>query len=183
MIEKYLIEHCSPTLAGLKTANLFSFHVDNLNKLKISIKIWNDRLNIKGIYLSLLSLKGDLALVYVYRRNRLKEDLKKEGVFEILNIYGYKSTNIDYAVNTLKERLKFYEQFPHEIGLFLGYPLEDVKGFIDNMGKNSKCSGCWKVYFNECEKIKMFNKFNKCKKVYSMLFKEGSSILKLAVCI
>ena len=26
MLEKYLIEHCAPTLASLKTASLFSYH-------------------------------------------------------------------------------------------------------------------------------------------------------------
>lgn len=181
MIEKYLIEHCSPTLANLKTANLFSFKVGDIKTLKESIRAWNYELNEKGIYLSLLNVKNNLALVYVYRRKKLEEDLKKDGVGEILNIYGYKNTNVDYAINTLKERLKFSDNFPHEIGLFLGYPLEDVKGFIENLGKNSKCSGCWKVYSNECEKIKMFNKFNKCKKVYSMLFNGGRSISKLAV--
>ena len=39
--------------------------------------------------------------------------------------------------------------FPHEIGLFLGYPFEDVMGFIENKGENYLCSGCWKVY--SCE--------------------------------
>ena len=36
--------------------------------------------------------------------------------------------------------------FPHEIGVFLGYPLEDVVGFIRHRGKCFTCCGCWKSY-------------------------------------
>jgi hypothetical protein len=37
-------------------------------------------------------------------------------------------------------------EFPHEIGLFLGYPPEDVAAFIENDGKNYACRTHWKVY-------------------------------------
>ena len=40
-------------------------------------------------------------------------------------------------------------KFPHEIGLFLSYPPEDVLGFILNKACNHKCIGCWKVYGDE----------------------------------
>lgn len=43
-------------------------------------------------------------------------------------------------------RLQRFEAFPHEIGLFLSYPPEDVRGFIEHKGHESKCEGCWKVY-------------------------------------
>lgn len=46
-------------------------------------------------------------------------------------------------------KLQSDPDFPHEIGLFLGYPAEDVKGFIENKAACSKCSGCWKVYGDE----------------------------------
>ena len=31
-------------------------------------------------------------------------------------------------------------EFPHEVGLFLSYPPEDVKGFIDHRANNFKCT-------------------------------------------
>ena len=83
----------------------------------------------------------------------------------------------------MRMKLRFHEDgaFPHEIGLFLGYPLGDVMGFIENAGRNSKCSGCWKVYCNECEAIKLFARFDKCREVYKRLFKQGKSLLQLTV--
>ena len=63
--------------------------------------------------------------------------------------YGYTDTSVDGAIEWLRMRLASGDGFPHEIGLFLGYPVEDVLGFIENAGQNCKCCGCWKVYCNE----------------------------------
>lgn len=49
------------------------------------------------------------------------------------------------CVAELIRRVRHEEDFPHEIGLFLGYPSEDVSGFIKHGAKNSKCVGTWKV--------------------------------------
>ena len=32
---------------------------------------------------------------------------------------------------------------PHEVGLFLSYPPEDVKGFIDHRASGFKSAGLW----------------------------------------
>ena len=51
--------------------------------------------------------------------------------------------------------------FPHEIGVFLEYPLLDVKGFLKNNGKNFIYSGYWKVYGNVNETIGKFRQYDK----------------------
>ena len=72
--------------------------------------------------------------------------------------------------------------FPHEIGVFLGYPLQDVIGFIENKGMNSKYTGLWKVYGDRDESMKMFAKFRKCTDVYGELWRSGRrSIMQLTV--
>ena len=68
-----------------------------------------------------------------------------------------------------------------EIGLFLGYPVEDVLGFIENAGQNCKCCGCWKVYCNECEAVRTFARYKKCRDIYKRLWQEGRSVLQLTV--
>lgn len=181
-LEKYLVEHCSPTLASLKTANMFSCSYDSEESLDNAICLCNQMLEDKGIELILLRCENGLALIYVCRKERLKKDLSKEGVEAFLSQYGYQSTDVNYAINMLKKRLDGFSEFPHEIGLFLDYPLGDVKGFIDNSGANCKCTGCWKVYCNECEAVKLFDKYKKCREVYSRLWNNGSRTLsQLAV--
>lgn len=181
MIEKYLIGHCSPTLASLKTANLINIPYDSTALLNNSINKTNNELNGKGVEVLILKQRDKTALVYTYRRSKLQNDLNKIGVKEFLKAYGYENNNVDYCIEKLKSRLESSNSFPHEIGIFLGYPLGDVKGFIENAGKNSKCSGCWKVYCNECEAMKTFAKFDKCKKIYKKLWLQGRSIVKLTV--
>ena len=181
MLEKYLIEHCSPTLASLKTANLINVPVDDSADLIFSIERLNNELSDRGVELILLRRLSDSALIYVCRKSNLRCDLSQKGVSEFLAEYGYNNLDVDYCIDRLKYRLSSASHFPHEIGLFLGYPLGDVIGFIDNAGQNSMCTGCWKVYCNQCDAIKTFAKFNKCKKVYTKLWLQGRSIKKLTV--
>lgn len=72
-------------------------------------------------------------------------------------------------------------EFPHEIGLFLGYPLGDVKGFIKHRGQNCKCTGCWKVYCDEREARRQFCRFEKCRSIYCRLYREGRALSRLTV--
>lgn len=181
MLEKYLIEHCSPTLASLKTANLVNISFDNDALLTSSVERINKELQGTGVCILVLKKSERCALVYAVRKSKLAFDLQKNGVAEFLMQYGYGNTDVEACLERLKCRLMYTDEFPHEIGIFLGYPLEDVKGFIDNAGQNSKCTGCWKVYCNECEAIKTFAKFNKCKEIYTKLWLGGRSITKLTV--
>ena len=138
-IEKCIIEHCSPTLAGLKPAGLFSccglFEEDMLRQ----VKELNMKLNPKDIVVSVMTRKDGRALIYVYRKSRLKKELQNKETSEFLAKYGYSHLSVEKAVARLKNRLAQSEGFPHEIGVFLGYPLGDVVGFIENGGRNCKC--------------------------------------------
>lgn len=180
-MEQYLIEHCSPTLAKIKTANLFTYLFSSEAALTKCLKSSNERLNHKGVYVEVLRTRGNSALIWVYRRSMLESDLQKPGVKEFLSGHGYEDYSLLAVIKRLKSRLAFHDSFPHEIGLFLGYPLADVIGFIVNEGQNSKCTGCWKVYCNECEAVRLFEMYKKCRVIYSRLFSDGKSILQLTV--
>ena len=71
--------------------------------------------------------------------------------------------------------------FPHEIGLFLGYPLEDVQGFIENCGKNYRLCGCWKVYGDPQAALRCFARYEKCARVYLQCYQNGHSLSRLTV--
>ena len=89
----------------------------------------------------------------------------------------------DYAplLRQLSRRLCCEADFPHEIGVFLGYPLTDVVGFIENQGRNFTCCGCWKAYGDRDAAERLFAQLNKCTRVYLRLFHEGTPIFRLAV--
>ncbi|WP_027399554.1 DUF3793 family protein [Anaerovorax odorimutans] len=181
MSKELIIRHCSPTLAGLKTGSIFNCFYESEDELNMQIDIWNNDLSLKGVKITLLRKSGEKALLYVYRPKKLENDLAQADAKKFLMCHGYSSCNVQDCIEILSNKLIDCEEFPHEIGLFLGYPLSDIKAFITNKGKNFKCVGCWKVYFNECEAMKIFAKYKKCTNVYCKMFTQGASILKLTV--
>ena len=141
----------------------------------------NEKLNKKGVNVRIVKESNTRILVYVYRKDKLIDEWAKPGVKSFMEKRGYGDLSVDMAIDKLSDKLMKNEGFPHEIGMFLGYPLGDVIGFIANSGKNSKCTGCWKVYCDECNAKKKFAQFDKCKKVYKNLWNSGKGLMQLAV--
>ena len=146
MSEDLLIRHCSPTLAGIKTGNLFSCACPSQKNLTKDLCRLNKKLVPKGIRVLPLRVRKGRALIYAYRPNALESDLTDQRARALLLKYGYVPENPNGCVVHLIHRLRSEGEFPHEIGLFLSYPPEDVLGFICNRACNHKCVGCWKVY-------------------------------------
>ena len=48
-LEKQLIEHCAPTLAGIKSANLFSYFYGDEGLARTELKEVNTLLNERGV--------------------------------------------------------------------------------------------------------------------------------------
>ena len=120
-------------------------------------------------------------MIYIYRPGRLQSDLDAEEAKDILLRFGYEESNLDRCICRLADRIYECDEFPHEVGLFLGYPPEDVKGFIELGGRNSKASGYWKVYGDVDRAQKQFERFSKCTGVYLECLGRGLPITKLAV--
>ncbi len=180
-LERYIVEHASPTLARIKTAGLFTIKYINLDDLKSRVNGYNKAFFEKSVKIKILKTKDNIALIYVYRENLLIRDLNNDLSKDILIKYGYINFEIEEILNRLKDRLSLYKDFPHEIGLFLGYPPEDVIGFICNEGKNCNLCGYWKVYGDTKSAIIKFAKYDKCRAVYKKLWQEGRDILRLTV--
>lgn len=183
MLDEFLIRHSAPTLAGLKTANLFWYPWVSREEFQESIEKWQEIFRQKGLGLAVIRENGQRALLYVYRTSRLWQELQRKKTRAMLEQEGYTYSGPKEAIEQLKLRLCCSESFPHEIGLFLGYPEEDVEGFIENQGKNCKCCGCWKVYCNEWDARKTFCKYKKCERVYQKLFSDGKPVWQLIVAI
>ena len=181
MEEWLLATHCAPTLAGLKTGSLFTCRITGRAQIAETIADWNRMFSGKGLFAKVLRTFQDRALIYVYRKARLEEDLSGTEVQDFLRAHGYVSGDIEQMLLHLAERIRDNEEFPHEIGLFLGYPFEDVKGFIENKGKNCKCVGCWKVYTDECRAKEIFSAYRYCTEFYCRRIREGVSIQQLIV--
>ena len=170
MFEEYLITHCSPTLASLKPASLFLYRFSSGEELYESVAVWDAQFQKKGIRITILRENAETALIYVYRPDAMVRELSRPEILSFLVSTGYQSGTIDQMLEQLRTRLHGSEEFPHEIGVFLGYPLNDVLGFIKYHGSNCKGMGDWKVYGDLGEAQKTFAKFKKCREIYANLW-------------
>lgn len=181
MIETKLIEHCAPTLAGLKTANLFNYRYESADSLETELAAVNEKLNTKGVFVEIMKISSVHALLYVYRKKALECDLKDDGVRELLKTFGYPLDDVSVCLEKLRRQIAESPCFPHEIGAFLSYPVSDIWEFIRHKGKNCKCCGVWSVYCVEHKAQKTFQRFQKCTAVYKRVFSGGREITKLTV--
>lgn len=180
-LDRYLVEYCAPTLASLKVASLFRFCYGDESELAQAFARWNQSVKGKGIRIFILKQTCKYALVYVVRDSHLSELLKDGRIRRFLSAYGYEEFTVEGIVGRLRGRLLSEAKFPHEIGIFLGYPLGDVVGFIRNEGRNGKCVGSWMVYCNEKEACKAFERHQKCRRIYLECFLAGRSVMQLTV--
>ena len=83
----------------------------------------------------------------------------------------------------LRNQLRKTGDFPHEIGLFVGYPPEDVDGFIRLGPEKCKCTGLWKVYGDDVQAKKTFAKYKKCTSIYCEMVARGKTLEQLTVAV
>lgn len=182
MPDEMVIRHCAPTLASIKTGSLFSCPCESDEEVLHGVRKLNQRLGGKGLRVLPLRRRDGTCLVYVYRPRRLAHDLSDEHARSILADMDYPHENPSGCLKRLCERLKTSEEFPHEIGLFLGYPPEDVAGFIKKQGE-AKCVGCWKVYSDVERAQRLFTQYEHCTKIYLRQYAQGKAIERLTVAV
>ena len=181
MLEAIIVLHGAPTLAGLKTGSLFSVDTYGAKEMQHDIARVNRALQPKGVRLTVMRYGRCRAMLYLYRDALLAQCLSCPKAAGLLYQCGYRQLSVCGVLHTLRERLAAENGFPHEIGLFLGYPLLDVTGFMRHRGKNCLLCGCWKVYGEEAKAIRTFARYRKCTDIYSKLFQTGYPLAKLTV--
>ena len=178
MSDELLVRHCAPTLAGLKTANMFNCEYSSEKEMREDLRELNRRLSKKGVIAVPLKYNGKVCLVYVVRIRNLEADLLDDITLMILKEQGYSDLRPACLIARLARRL-LEDEFPHEIGLFLGYPPEDVAGFIEK--RDCKLCGYWRVYGDVNSAKKKFDKFSKCFRIYLDQIEKGRPVEQLTV--
>ena len=181
MSEAAMVLHCAPTLAAIKTANMVSFPYDSITEMREAVRSWNRRLHGKGVRILPLRYRDDRALLYIYRPSHLADDLRNPEAQRILRRFGYDPENAGQCLLRLMQRLRKSSDFPHEIGLFLGYPPEDVAGFIRHHAQEYKCVGCWKVYGDAEKCRRMFASYQQCTRYYCESLHSGADVAAMTI--
>lgn len=177
MIDSLIAYHCAPALAGIKPANIFSCRKSEYPELHRELRDLNMSFNKKDIYFEILCECEKRALVMIYRRNRLSEQLEISEIRRLLSDHGYpRAAGLDDMLGVLRTRIAESPEFPHEIGAFLGYPIEDIYGFIDHKNENCLYTGYWRVY-GDVEKCKeCFRRYDICRNAILKRLERGHSL-------
>lgn len=181
MSSEQLVRNCAPTLAGIKTGSLYAIHGADINDLRRDLSSLNRALIKKGVRIIPLKMCGDQVLIYIYRPQMLRKDLSDPCAKEILRSYGYSLESVEGSVYELIMRLQSRDSFPHEIGLFLGYPPADVRGFINDPHDGVVLSGYWKVYSNVDRAREIFRRYKVCTQEYERMLMSGRTLEQLVV--
>ncbi len=182
--EAVFVEQCAPTLAGVKPSNLFRFQSSDSDTVKNAVSERDQGMRTYGLSVCLLKqcCKTGSFLIYTYRMEWIDRILSEPDNLDFLKRSGYTVSNgFTGILRQFAERFYLERQFPHEIGLFLGYPLCDVVGFIENKGQNFTCRGYWKSYGDPDIAQKCYERYRKCTSIYKRLFEKGTPISRLIV--
>ena len=180
MSNESLIRCCAPTMARLKTGNMFSCAFESREQMTEDLRKLNQRLSRKGIRILPLRCQDGKALLYVYRPALLERDLEDPLAKNLLRECGYENCKASFCLARLMDRLRKEADFPHEVGLFLGYPPADVDGFIHRK-EHYKLCGLWKVYDDVEGAARQFERCKRCTEVYLRRYAQGYSLERLTV--
>lgn len=173
-----VVTQCAPVLKGVKISNLITMKPGGWRKIRAYLK--KSRIICIPLYAD-----AEKEVLFLYRYEQLERHLKNREVREFLRGCGYESFEVASVLVRLRRRYRLYagisKEFPHELGVLLGYPVGDVQGFIDNRGENSLTSRYWKVYQNPKEAERIFDLYDRVKEQALKEIMCGQSLSHVAV--
>ncbi|MCB2296579.1 DUF3793 family protein [Clostridium tagluense] len=167
-----IIRNAAPTIRKHKTSSLINFSNSNRNLNNIWEKYKNevkDKLDV-----DYFELKKDTTNTFVlfYNKEKINLSIRDKKNMEFLKRFGYKE-NMDIKQCLLLLGERFQYMCPHEIGVFLGYPIEDVTSFVDYPNTKCKMVGYWKVYHDIESAEVIFSKYDEIKHSIIQLMMRG----------
>lgn len=180
--EALLVDQCAPTLAGIKPASLFRYQGREPDEARRLARRWDRELTPYGLTVKVLKTcpQTGACMILLYRPDWLCRILAEPANRRFLFQQGYPAeAPLPQILEQLSQRLCLEREYPHEIGLFLGYPLEDVVGFIVNRGRNFTCCGFWKAYGDPTAARQRFAQYRRCTEACSERFRLGAEITDL----
>jgi len=156
-VEFQLALQCAPVITGIKISNLLMIAGGKAGTV-------TELLKNSEISWFCLRLDEKKTAFLLYRKDALIRYLSRPQVQQLLVCLGYEDFSLKGVLRQFRKHYVAHmnegAQFPHEMGLLLGYPVEDVVGFMNHSGKNYLYSGYWKVYANVSEKKRIFAQYD-----------------------
>lgn len=146
----FLAMETAEVLEGVKPANLINLADRRQPCGRNLFQLWqrhgHSLLAASGLaWLELPGRRGSLLLL-IYQAETLTALLARPATQAVLTRAGYANpADPEAALEQLAQRLT-QDEFPHEIGVFLGYPLKDVAAFLGWVELPVTCQVLWRIY-------------------------------------
>ena len=162
---KRILEMLGAVILGSKPAEIINVPGSKEDKkIKLS-KIEAFFSNCSRITYRIITTHDGGKRVLFINEKSMEKVLVNKRCINFLKFVGYSS---DYELNDYMNELVFRlqsEEFPHEIGVFLGYPLKDVLGFM-GYGKNELVEvKNWRIYGDKEISYEVYNNFMRDKAI------------------
>jgi hypothetical protein len=175
----HLMLECAEVLAGVKPANLIS--LGNRNQLcgRNLYQLWQSHheelaTRLAGLTIKVLQTKERALLLLCYNNNQLEHHLAHAGIRTLLHKAGYEAdSSIEALLGELSRRIENNASFPHEIGLFIGYPAKDVAAFMGLIKLPFTCQCLWKIYGNPEHSLGLAEQFRCCRQRMGAILATG----------
>lgn len=176
-VDTMLIQSCSPTLCGIKPASLLSINKQEFQRERNHLRSITKSLGNHGKSVVTLCRLDKKVLLFLFDRNLLRSRLEDKAVQDYLATKGYSQPQVfTQVLGTFLKRLMASPDFPHESGVFLGYPLEDVMAFEKQPNYGYKFCGTWKAYSNVEYARHVSKTYSECRSLCGQWYSQGSSI-------
>lgn len=141
-----ILMRLGPTLLGEKPMHVFCFN----NGFKYMTEVLNDFKfffeNHSTLKYIIVASDNSSIKVIVYNISTMEKLLNDKRTIQFLSNYGFKhSKDPSFYMNILAQELK-KNKIPAEFGIFFGYPIKDVMGFIGHPSLKHVKTNAWKVY-------------------------------------
>lgn len=167
-------------MSEVKPANLINIMDRTLDCGRNMLKLWHRHgrtmLNQSNVRALKLVERDNRHLMLLYRPEKLFPILQQPEVTTTLESIGYPVSDCETILNHLQKRMQ-QQDFPHEIGFFIGYPVKDVLGYMGLSPLPLVGQGPWKMY-GELESSKSLAQahFNARQKIQACLKNEKSPL-------
>jgi hypothetical protein len=174
-----------PTLLHIKPSSVVSVNKKFFSdRAKFFTGLVNE-INYFDCNYSVLYEDEKVLFLMVYHSQFLYQVLMQDQNRPFLNDNGYCFYNyiVENSIKRLQIRyiefMEDHKEFPHELGILLGYPIEDVEGYIKNNGQNYLFSGFWKVYHDIERAEKVFESFRMVREAAMEIIYSGRELRQL----
>lgn len=176
----HLMMECSEVLAGAKPANLISLVNRTRSCGRNLYQLWQRHheelaTRLADLNFIVLQTRERALLLLCYNRTHLERHLSHAGIRALLYKAGYEDTTSgEKLLQELCIRIGKNDSFPHEIGLFIGYPAKDVAAFMGLVNLPFTCQGPWKIFGNPERSLGLAEQHRCCRQRMGELLSSGA---------